>query len=224
MKAGTILLPRELERSVDLMLRCWRDVERQGTPYKLVSMSAGDLHEVRRDFAIRAFATHHGGSSLGYSLISVREKLKQEYMGRPGQELAQMRKQGVEIQYRVEVPLVAFLGDTGIGNVFDHPDVQNAEILLCEVTFFERDDRTRAKAGRHMHLDDFVTVVPKLKNQHIVITHVSRRIGIRRARHLLRKRLGDERMQNIHFLMDFDDSTEAGEVEAVGPPPPDMAE
>ena len=48
-------------------------------------------------------------------------------------------------------------------------------------------NRTRAKAGRHMHLDDFVAVLPKLKNQHIVITHVSRRIGIRKARHLLRR-------------------------------------
>ena len=55
MKPGTILLPRELERGVDMMLRCWRDVERQGTPYTLVGMAAGDLYEVRRDFAIRAF-------------------------------------------------------------------------------------------------------------------------------------------------------------------------
>ena len=33
MKAGHGLLPRELEGPVDRMLRCWRDVERQGTPY-----------------------------------------------------------------------------------------------------------------------------------------------------------------------------------------------
>src|SRR5947208_15606804 len=31
MKPGTVLLPRELERPVDALLRCWRDVERQGT-------------------------------------------------------------------------------------------------------------------------------------------------------------------------------------------------
>ena len=49
-------------------------------------------------------------------------------------------------------------------------------------------------------------------------------MGIRKARHLLRKRIGDERMNNIHFLMDFDDAVDAGEVESVGPPPPDTAE
>src|SRR5215213_1238902 len=34
MKPGTILLPAELHRSVDGLLKCWREVERQGTPYK----------------------------------------------------------------------------------------------------------------------------------------------------------------------------------------------
>ena len=224
MKAGTILLPRELERAVDNLLRCWRDVERQGTPYKLVPMSAGQTHELRRDFHIRAIQTHHGGASLGYSLISVREKLKPEYMGTPGPELARMRKAGVEIQYRIEVPLVTFLGDTAAGEVFSHPDVVNAEVLITEITFFDPEHKAKAKHGRHLHLDHFVDLVAGLKNQHVVVTHVTRRTGIRRARHLLRRRIGDERMQNIHFLMDFEGSREAGDVEDVGPPPADTAE
>jgi hypothetical protein len=53
---------------------------------------------------------------------------------------------------------------------------------------------------------------------------VSRRTGIRRAKHLLRKRIGDEQMKRIHFLMDFDDSKDAGEVEDLAPPPPENSE
>lgn len=224
MKAGTVFLPRELHKPVDLMLRCWRDVERQGTPYALIPMAGNELHEVRRDFGIRAFATHHGGSSLGYCLISIREKLKPEYFGRPGPELAEMRKKGVEIQYRVEVPMVAFLGDTTIGPVFDQPDVQNAETLITEITFFEPDHKQKAKLGRHMHVDQFAEVLPKLKNQHIVLTHVSRRTGIRKARAILRRRVGEEQMKRIHFLMDFEGAREAGDVEDTGPPPAETAE
>jgi len=41
---------------------------------------------------------------------------------------------------------------------------------------------------------------------------------------MLRKRLGDERMKNIHFLMDFEHARDAGDVEDVGPPPADTAE
>jgi ribonuclease Z len=224
MKPGIVFLPREIERPVDQLLRCWRDVERQGTPFQLVPMMAGQLHEIRRDFGVRAFATHHGGASLGYALISIREKLKPEYIGKTGPELAEMKKSGVEIQYRLEVPLVAYLGDTTFGNVFDQPDVQNAQVLITETTFFDATHRAKAKAGKHLHLEHLIDVLPRLKNEHIVISHVSRRIGIRRAKYLLRKRVGNERMKRIHFLMDFDDSREEGDVDATVPPPPDSAE
>jgi ribonuclease BN (tRNA processing enzyme) len=135
-----------------------------------------------------------------------------------------MKKAGVEIQYRIEVPLVTFLGDTSAGEVFSNPDVVNAEVLITELTFFDADHKLKAKHGRHLHLDHFVELVEGLKNQHIVITHVTRRTGMRRAKHLLRKRIGDERMKNIHFLMDFEGAREAGDVEDVGPPPADTAE
>jgi ribonuclease Z len=224
MKPGTILLPAELERPVDQLLRCWRDIERQGTPFNLIPMEAGQTYEVRRDFAIRAVATHHGGTSLGYVLISVREKLKQEYHGTPGPELAAMRKQGIEIQYRLEVPLVAYLGDTTAGAVFDNADVQNAEVLLTEVTFFEADHRKKAKLGKHLHLEQFMEILPKLKNQAIIVLHVTRRTGVGRAKRALRKRLGDDALKRIHFLMDFEGASEGGEIEQAGPPPSDTAE
>ena len=225
MKTPTILLPQALVNPVDQMLRCWRGIERQITPYNLVGMTPDMVHQVRKDFIVRAVETHHGGTSLGYILISVREKLKQEFFGRPGPELAALRKQGVEIQYRLEVPLVAYLGDTAYGRVFDHPEVQNAELLLTECTFFEKDHKSRAKAGRHLHVDQFVELVlPNLKNQQIILTHVSRRTGIRKAKTILKKRLGEEGMKKILFLMDFEGSRDAGEIEDMGPPPGDMAE
>jgi ribonuclease Z len=219
MKPGTIFLPRELERTVDAMLRCWRDVERQNTPYKLIPMSAGQMYEVRRDFGIRAYQTHHGGTSIGYGLISIREKLKPELLGIPGQELVEMKKRGEEIQYRVEVPTVVYLGDTTAGTVFDEPDVQNAEILITECTFYDADHRAKAKAGRHLHVEQFAQIEPKLKNKHIVLMHVTRRTSVRHARHVLRKRIGDEAMKRIVFLMDFEGSEDAGDIDAAGPHP-----
>jgi ribonuclease Z len=224
MKPGTVLLPAGLVRACDNMLRGWRDVERQGTPYKLVGLEPGQSHEVRRDFLIRAIETHHGGDSLGYSLVSVREKLKAEYMGRPGPELAEMRRSGVEIQYRVEVPLVTYLGDTTAGRVFEHPDVVNAEILITECTFFDPGHKQRAKIGKHLHVDQFAQIVPGLKNQHIIVTHVSRRTSIRRAWGILRRLVGDEQMRRIHFLMDFEGARDEGEIEEQGPPPEDTKE
>jgi ribonuclease Z len=124
----------------------------------------------------------------------------------------------------VEIPLVAFLGDTTAGKVFDHPDVQNAEILLTECTFFDPGHKQRSKVGKHLHVDHLIEILPKLKNQHIIITHVSRRTSIRRARSTLRKQIGAEQMERIHFLMDFEGAKAAGEVEEAGPPPGEGAE
>ena len=219
MQPGTVLVPREIERGVDGLLRCWRDVERQGTPYKLVPMSPGQTYPVRRDFGIRAYQTHHGAPSLGYGLISIREKLKAEYMGLSGPELVTLKKNGTQIQYVLEVPLVVYLGDTTAGAVFDEPDVQNAETLITECTFYDPEHRAKSKAGRHLHVDQFAEIFPKLKNANVIVTHVTRRTGIRRAKHLLRKKIGDEAMKRVTFLMDFDGSTDAGDVESAGPNP-----
>jgi ribonuclease BN (tRNA processing enzyme) len=135
-----------------------------------------------------------------------------------------MKKQGVEIQYRVEVPMVSFLGDTTLGSVFDEPDIQNSQILITECTFFDSGHRLKAKAGKHLHLDQFVEVLPKLKNEQIIVSHVSRRTGIRRAKSLMRKRVTPEQMKRIHFLMDFEGAADAGEIENIVPPPADTKE
>lgn len=227
MSPGTLLVPRTLARPVERLLDAWRQLERQDTPSRVIAMEPDDVHVVRRDFIIRALATHHGSGSLGYSLVSVREKLKPEFLGRTGPELVQLKQQGVEIQYRLEVPLVTYLGDTAIRppphervarTVFEHPDVVNAQVLLTECTFFESEHRARAKQGKHLHVEELAEVLPTLQCRHVVLLHVSRRTGLRRARALLRKRLSADQLARIVLLMDFEGAVSAGDVEDAGPP------
>ena len=40
----------------------------------------------------------------------------------------------------------------------------------------------------------------------------------------LQRKVGEERMKNIHFLMDFEGAVPAGEVEEAGPPVSEAAE
>jgi ribonuclease Z len=218
MKPGTILLPQNLVRPVDDMLKSWQQVERQQTPYNLVPMMAGQDHVVRRDFVIRPVTTHHGQASLGYVLISVREKLRPEYTSLSGEQLAELRRQGVEIQYRLEVPLIAYLGDTSYGEVFHNPDVTKAQVLLCECTFFDPIHRAKSKAGKHLHVEDFVKVMDRSENECVVILHVTRRTGIGRSKAILRKHILPEQMAKVHFLMDFSDSHLAGDADEATPP------
>jgi len=220
MKPGTVLLPAELERPVDELLRCWQRIERQDTPYTLIPMQPGQLHTIRPDFGIRALRTHHGGPSLGFSCISIRQKLKAEYFDRPGEELARMKRAGVEIQYTLEVPLVTYLGDTGIGPVFETPEVVDAQILITECTFFEPDHRTRSREGRHLHVSQIVEMLPRLKCQQVILIHVSRRTGLGGARRWFKKCMGRGLPENVHFLMDLRDAHHAGDAAAVAGDPP----
>jgi ribonuclease Z len=216
LKPATVLLPMEMAEPVDDLLRAFRKVERQQTPYRLHPMAAGEVFELNRHTNIRTFSTHHGQGALGYSLVSLRDKLKPEYAGVVGHELGRMKREGVEITTRIEVPLVTFMGDTAAGSVFDHPDVVNARTLITECTFFDAEHRTKAKAGKHLHVEEFARIVPRLRCESIVVTHVSRRTGIRRAKSVLRKLIGDEQMKRIVFLMDFDGSEDAGDADSLG--------
>ena len=115
------------------------------------------------------------------------------------------------------MPIVTFLGDTSYGPIFEHPDVVNAEILVTECTFFEPDHRGRAKSGRHLHVDSLNRILPRLNNKHVVLTHVSRRTGVRRARSLLKKSVHEELLENVSFLMDFENAQAGGEVDDHSP-------
>ncbi len=101
---------------------------------------------------------------------------------------------------------------------------RTAEVLITECTFYETDHKQKAKVGRHLHVDHFVEAVDRLKNRDIVLIHVSRRTGVRRRAGVLRRRLGEERMKNIHFLMDFEGSADGGDIDSITPPLADSAE
>jgi ribonuclease Z len=220
MRPGTVLLPAELLRPVDELLKCWQRIERQDTPYTLVPMLPGEMHQVRKDFGIRALRTHHGGPSLGFSCISIREKLKPEFHDRSGEELVKLKREGTQIQYTLEVPLVTYLGDTGIGPVFETREVVEAQILITECTFFEAEHQPRSRDGRHLHASHLCEILPRLKNEHVVLLHVSRRTGLGRAKKCLRKLLGGEIPANVQFLMDLRDARHAGDAAAAAGEPP----
>ncbi|MEM7807404.1 MAG: MBL fold metallo-hydrolase [Planctomycetota bacterium] len=217
LKPPTILVPAEIADPVDDMLLAWRRIERQQTPYDLVEMRPGQMYRVRNDFGIRCHRTHHGGPSLGYSAISIRHKLKDEYHDRTSDQIRQLKEDGVEIQYVKEVPLVTYLGDTGAGPVWKEPDIVEAQILLTECTFFEPDHKRTAKAGRHLHAMELANYLPRLNNEHVVLLHLSRRTGLGRAKRLLKDAVTDASLlDRVHFLMDLHDSAESGDA-AAGP-------
>ncbi len=198
---GTALVEESLVEPLENLMRAWGEVEGHVPPHRIVPMRDGEDYEIRRGLVARAFAVRHLRNSLGYSVVDVRKKLKEEYLGLSGPEIVELKKKGVEITNRVEVPLVAFLGDTGKCNYSHLPHVAKAKVLLLECTFFDEDHAKRARLGKHLHVNDLPEVLEGMDNERIVIIHVTRRTHMGQARKRLRATLPKDILKRVTFLM-----------------------
>jgi ribonuclease Z len=198
---GACLVAAELVEPLERLMEAVAGVEGHASPHKFIPLADGQDYEVRRGLVARAFATRHLGHSLGFAIIDVRQKLKEEFAGKTGPELVELKKQGVEITRRVEIPLVAYLGDTAKADYNKLDCVRQAKVLLIECTFFDPDHVKRARAGRHLHVIDLPEMLEASQSERIVITHVTRRTNLAEARKILRKALPGPVMQRVGFLM-----------------------
>jgi ribonuclease Z len=147
------------------------------------------------------FPTKHSKGSVGFTVIEKRKKLKSEYKGLTGPQIVELKKQGIEIDYPLEFPIVTYLGDTQYVDFSQLKYIVDSKILIAECTFYEGEHTTRAKAGRHMHIDEFVTLLNNLNNEHIIITHTTQRTPMSEIRKILRKALPKDKYNRITLLM-----------------------
>jgi ribonuclease Z len=199
---GCVVAPTSLVGPIRDLLRVWGSIEGHVSPSRIVGIEPGQSHEIRRGLVARAFAVNHRVAALGYCIVDIRHKLKPEYTDRSGPELASLKKQGIEIEHNIEVPLIAFCGDTAEGAWLEEPMVRQAQVIILECTFFEADHVRRAREGYHLHVRDVARIIPRLDNTHIVLHHVSRRTGIRDAKQTLASLLSAKDMERVIFMMD----------------------
>ena len=198
---GRAIVPVELVDPLRELMSAWGKVEGHTPPYEFHGMRDGDECEIRRGLVARAFSVRHAGPSLGYAVVDVRQKLKEEFLGLSGPEIVEIKKKGIPITHQVEYPLVAYLGDTGRANYSGLPHVANARALLLECTFFDADHISRARAGKHVHVTDLPMMLEGMNSEKIVLIHLTRRTNMSAAKAILRKSLPKETLEKITFLM-----------------------
>ncbi len=202
MGTGTIICSREVAGAVHKMMEGYQDLEQQRTPYELIEMSEGDEYEIKNNMFIRIFNTEHTSPSSGYTIVEKRSKLKPEFYELPQEKLREMKDRGDDITRIVEVPLVAYTGDTLPGPYLLREDVRTAQIVISECTFIEPDHKDRALVGKHMHLDDVAEWLRVLECEKLVLMHLSRRSNMIEARKRLARLVKPEQARKVEFLMD----------------------
>ena len=199
--AGTILAPQNLLGPMRDIIDAWSKLDGSIIPAKLVGVKPGDEYQIKPNLVARAFPTKHTNGSVGFAVIEKRKKLKPEYSGLSGPQIVELKKQGTEIDYQLEFPIVTYLGDTQYIDFSQLQYIVDSKILIAECTFYEGEHADRAKAGRHMHVDELAMLLADLNNEHIVITHTTQRTPMHEIRRTLSKAMPKDIYDKVTLLM-----------------------
>ena len=202
MGSGTIVCDVRIAGAVKRMMDGFVDLEQQRTPYELIAVEAEQLTEIKPNIFLRGFETEHTSPSFGYTVIEKRSKLKPELINLPQEKLKELKDRGQEITRTLEIPLVAYMGDTLPGAHLVRNDVRKAELIICECTFFEPEHTERAKVGMHMHINDIAEWLRVVECKAMILTHISRRTHLGYARERLIEIIGQEKAKDVFLLMD----------------------
>jgi len=200
--AGTILAPWDLLAPMREIIDSWGRLDGNKVPNNLVGVQPGDEYQIKPNLFARVFPTKHGQSSVGYSVIEKRKKIRPEYSKLNGPQVVELKKLGIQIDYPLEVPIVTYIGDTQYVDFSQLKYITESKILIAECTFYETDHTGRAEAGKHMHINEFAQLLEKLQNEHIIIAHTTQRTPMREIREILKKTLSPEIYDRTMLLMD----------------------
>lgn len=201
-KPGRLIVHRGMAQAFQRLMEVWSDIERHPSPGQVYGVESLEDVPLRRGLIIRPFTVNHGACALGYSLIESRHKLKAEYHGLSGPQLVELKKQGIAIEETLEVTLITYTGDTALGKWMEHDFVRRTQALIVECTFFDRDHLSRAREGKHIHVDDLPKVLEAVPEAQVMIAHTTRRNDLRQVKRTVERRLSPADRERTSFLMD----------------------
>lgn len=184
--AARVFVPEEAAADFEGWLAFAQRLERVDYGLHVISARPGASFRLRNDLEMKILPGRHRVPTVGYLFNEVKHKLKEEFSSLSGEKIAALRARGVEVAARQEVPLLAYPGDCGPA-VFDAaPELFAARVLLIECSFLLPEDRDRARAYEHLHLQDFLDRADLFENEAIVLTHFSQRYRVGEIREALR--------------------------------------
>jgi ribonuclease Z len=142
----------------------------------------GDKVWIKKDTYVQALKNNHVPTdeniykSLGYKVVSVKNKLKPEYVALPPAEIKQaVETLGKEATYiNVETIQLSYSGDTPSEN-FEYWD--HSKILIHEATFLggEEDKHIHTHGNKHSTLNDVLRSVSEINIECLILGHFSSR-------------------------------------------------
>jgi ribonuclease Z len=201
---ATVFAPEPAVADLRAWLEACERLEAIEYGVRLVPVVPGQTVPLRRDLELRILPGRHRVPTVGYLFSEIRHKLREEFLDRPGEEVAAIRAGGLEVTRREEIPLLAYTGDCAPA-IFDAaPVLYSARVLLIECSFFAPEDVERAHGYDHLHLQDFIERADRFENEAVVLTHFSMRYGADEIRRYLTSMPEPLASRVVAFLPDSD--------------------
>ena len=192
--------PSGIAEPLQAWLEMTAGLENATYDFELRGLEPGDRIDVAPNLTVEAFATSHVVPSLGYHLIRSSRQLTSRYRETPGNELAELRRQGVELEEAVEEDWLSYTGDTSAAVLDSEPRLLATRILLIECTFLDPDHRDRAERYGHVNIEDLVDRAESFSNENIVLFHLSRRHSASELEAAVVARLGPL-AERVHWVV-----------------------
>lgn len=169
-----ILCPRSIVDRVKAVVDANNAFLKKPFEVDVVGVVPGDVIPHRNAQSIRIVETYHLVDSIGFLVQSTVQKLKTEFVGLSGAELAAKRAEGIVLSEDKQLPEFGFITDTLVQALDNAPELYEARVLAVEATFLDG-ERSVADTRRHthIHLDELNEREALFKNKHVALIHPS---------------------------------------------------
>jgi ribonuclease Z len=169
-----VIMPAEIVDDLVAALAALSRLQRYSLDIEPIGLRPGDELTLRGDLRVRAVRTFHPVPSLGYVLVRRVPKLRPQFQGMTGPQIAALRRAGETVTDHEDRIELAYATDTLISALDHAPELLAAGTLIMECTFLdERKSLEDARAGCHIHLDEVIARADQFANQHVVLMHFS---------------------------------------------------
>ncbi|GFO07504.1 ribonuclease z [Plakobranchus ocellatus] len=162
----------------------------------IIPVASDEVVRINARYFVKAFPTIHRVPSQGYIVYKEEKRLKEEFRGMAGFDVAALHRQGTDIHDVIVTPEIAYTGDT-VFEVFTsppNPDLLKVKLLITEATFLDDDIGKnmiqKARERGHTHLIEIAENAEIFKDVgHIVLVHFSNKYSTKYIFDCLRDKL-----------------------------------
>lgn len=194
-------VPREIHDPLERIFAAWREIEDFTLQVTLVPHDPGDRIRIDAQHEATCVRSVHRVPSLAWVVERTSQRLLPEHVGRPGPELAELRKAGTPITEPHVEPLLCVTGDTQIELFAREPLVRRARVLAYEVTGWD-DRRSPAEVRKwgHTHVDEMIACCEAFEGEALVLVHRSPRHSRAQAERIVKERFPAAMRGKVHVF------------------------